>query len=108
MKIMLGDINAKVGRDIFKPTIGNESLHEDSNDNSFRIVNFATSKSLVVKSTMFPHQSIRKYIWISPDGKIDYTLIDRIWHSSILDVWSFTGADFETDDCLVAAKARER
>ena len=29
---------------IFKPTIGNESLHLDSNDNGVRIVNFATSK----------------------------------------------------------------
>jgi exonuclease III len=28
MKILLGDFNVKVGReDIFKPTIGNESLH---------------------------------------------------------------------------------
>jgi hypothetical protein len=35
MKILLGDFNAKVGReDIFKPTIGNESLHQISNDNS--------------------------------------------------------------------------
>jgi hypothetical protein len=34
MKILLGDINAKVGReDIFKLTIGNQSLHETSNDN---------------------------------------------------------------------------
>jgi hypothetical protein len=54
MKILLGDINAKVGREnIFKPTIGNESLHQDSNDNGVRTVNFATSKNLVVKSTMF-------------------------------------------------------
>jgi exonuclease III len=34
MKILLGDFNAKVGKeDIFKPIIGNESLHEASNDN---------------------------------------------------------------------------
>jgi exonuclease III len=34
MKILLGDFNAKVGKeDIFKPTIRNESLHEISNDN---------------------------------------------------------------------------
>jgi hypothetical protein len=34
MKFLLGDFKAKVGReDIFKPTAGNESLHEISNDN---------------------------------------------------------------------------
>ena len=56
MKILLGDFNAKVGgENIFKLTIGNESLHQDSNDNGVRIVNFATFKNLVVKSTMFPH-----------------------------------------------------
>jgi hypothetical protein len=43
MKILLGDFNAKVGREnIFKPTIGKESLHQDSNDNGVRIVKFAT------------------------------------------------------------------
>jgi hypothetical protein len=50
MKILLGDFNEKVGREnIFKPTIGQESLHQDSNDFGVRIVNFTTSKSLVVK-----------------------------------------------------------
>jgi hypothetical protein len=44
MKTLLGDFNAKVGReDIFKTT-GNESFHEISNDNGIRSVNFATSK----------------------------------------------------------------
>jgi exonuclease III len=33
-KILLGDFNAKVGRqDIFKSTAGNESLHEINNEN---------------------------------------------------------------------------
>jgi hypothetical protein len=60
--ILLGDFNAKVGReDTSKPIIGNESLHQDSNDNGVRVVNFATSKNLVVKSTMFPHRNIPKY-----------------------------------------------
>jgi hypothetical protein len=59
MKILLGDFNAKVAReDILNPTIGNESLHETSNDNGVRVVNFATSKNLVVKSTIFPHRNI--------------------------------------------------
>ena len=80
-----------MGREnIFKPTIGNESLHQDSNDNGVRIVNFGTSKNLVVKSTMFPHRNIHKGTWTSPDGQahnqFDHILIDRRWHLSIIDV----------------------
>jgi hypothetical protein len=53
MKIILVDFNAKVGRkNIFKPTTVNESLREISNNSGVRVVNFATSKNLVVKSTM--------------------------------------------------------
>jgi hypothetical protein len=48
VKILLGDFNAKVGREnILKPTIGNESLHQDSNGDDVRIVKFATSKMLL-------------------------------------------------------------
>ena len=94
------------------PTIGQESLHQDSNDNGVRLVNFATSKNLVVKSRMFPHRNIHKYTWTSPDGKthnqIDHVLIGRRWHSSVLDVRSFRGADCDTDHYLVIAKIRER
>jgi hypothetical protein len=43
MKILFGDFNAKLGgEDIFKLTIGNESLHQDSSDNGVKIINFAT------------------------------------------------------------------
>ena len=86
---------------IFKPTTGQECLHQDSNDNGIRLVNFATSKNLVVKSTMFPHRNIHKHTWTSPDGKThnqtDPVLIDRRWHLSVLDVRSFRGADCDTD-----------
>jgi hypothetical protein len=60
MKILLGNFNAKVEREsVFKPTIGNESLHQDCNDNDVRIVNFARSKNLVVKSMKFLHRNIQ-------------------------------------------------
>jgi hypothetical protein len=43
VKILLGDFSAKVGgENIFKLTIGNESLPQDSNDSGVRIVNFST------------------------------------------------------------------
>jgi hypothetical protein len=70
MKILLDYFSAKVGREnIFKLTVGNGSSHKISNDNGVRVVTFATSKNLVVKSTMFPHRSIHKYTWASPDGQ---------------------------------------
>jgi exonuclease III len=87
MNILLGDFSVIVGKeDIFKSTTGNESLHEISNENRVRLVNFATSKNLTVKSTKFSHRNIRKFTWITPDGKIhnriDCILIDRRRHSS--------------------------
>jgi hypothetical protein len=98
MKNLMGDFNAKVLReDIFKPIIGNESLHEASNDNGVRVVNFAISENLIVKSTTFPHRDIHKQTWTSPHGvthnHIDHVLIDKRRHSNILDVRSLRGDD---------------
>jgi hypothetical protein len=51
MKILL-DLNGKGGReDVFKPTVRA----------GVSVVNFATSKNLIVKSTMFSCCNIHKY-----------------------------------------------
>ena len=112
-KVLLGDFNAKaVTTNIFKPTIGNKRLQQDSIDNGVRIVNFPTSKNLVVKSTMLPRRNIHKYTWTSTDGKIhtqiDHVLIERRWNSSILDVRSFRVANCDNDHYHVVAKVRKR
>jgi hypothetical protein len=63
MNILLGDFNAKLRkedifklkageRNIFKLKIWSKSL-DKTNDNGLKVVNFATSKNLVVKSTLF-------------------------------------------------------
>jgi hypothetical protein len=61
---------------------------------------------------MFQHRNMLKYTWTSPDGQthnqIDHILIDGRWHSNILDVRSFRGADCDTDHYLVVGKVRER
>jgi len=52
-----------VGREnIFKPKTGNESLHQNSNNNVVKVANFATTKNLAVTSTMFPHRNIYKIL----------------------------------------------
>jgi hypothetical protein len=83
---MLRDFNAE---DTFKPAIGNDGSHKLNND-GVRVISFATSKNLVVKSTMFPHHSVHKYTWTFPEGKMynqtDHILIDRRQHPNILEV----------------------
>ena len=106
MKILLCDFNAKVGQeDIFKPTIGKESLH-------VRLVNFATSKNLIVKNTTFPHRNIHKQTWTSPDGlthnQTDHILIDKRRQSSTLDIRSFILADCDSDHYLLIAKKKKK
>jgi hypothetical protein len=54
--------------DIFKLTVGNESLHEISNDIGVRVLNLTASKNLDVMTTVFPHCKIHKYTSTS-DGK---------------------------------------
>jgi hypothetical protein len=46
--------------DVVKPTIGIEGLHQESNDKCVRMLNFAMSKHLVVKRTIFTHRNIHK------------------------------------------------
>jgi hypothetical protein len=113
MKTLLGDFNPKKGREnIFKTTIGNDSVHRDSNDNGVRIVDYATTKNIFAKITMFSHQNIHTYTWTSPEGKThnqtDHILIARRRHSSVFDVRSFRRTYCDTDHYLVVANVRER
>jgi hypothetical protein len=58
-KIIIGDMNAKVGKkQIYRPVIGKHRLHKMSNDNGMRLINFASSRNMVVGSTMFEHKDI--------------------------------------------------
>jgi hypothetical protein len=82
MKILLGSFNANEGTEyIFIPTLNYVSSHKISNDNG---VNFATSKNLVVKSSMFSHRNS----WTSPQGnthnQTDHFFIDRRRHLNLL------------------------
>ena len=66
---------------------------------------------MVIKSTMFLHRNIHKYILTSPDGKthnhIDHILINRCWHSITHDVQPFREGDCDDDHYLVTAEVRE-
>jgi hypothetical protein len=81
-------------------------VQKDRHVNGVGIVKFSYKK--IVKNTIFTDLNIRKYTWTSSDGKtqsqIDRILIDRRWHSSVLYVRGFRGADCDTDHYLVVTK----
>lgn len=113
LKIVLGDFNAKLGREpIYSRCIGFHSLHGNTNDNGTRLVDFATEKNLVVGSTRFARRDIHKATWVSPDGvtsnQIDHVLTDNRHKSSLLKVRTLRGANIDSDHFLVGAVIRCR
>jgi len=61
MIILLGSYSAEVEREcIFKLTVGSGSVHEISYDIGVSVVNFATSKNLIVKNMSFAHCNIAR------------------------------------------------
>ncbi|XP_043063419.1 uncharacterized protein LOC122319764 [Drosophila ficusphila] len=111
--IVQTDFNAKIGREsVFGATVGQFSLHETTSSNGLRLIGFAASHNMVVRSTGFRHLDIHKASWIAPDrltrNQIDHVVIDARHASSILDVRSFRGPNIDSDHWLVAAKVRTR
>jgi hypothetical protein len=47
IKIIMGHMNAKVGKDMRVHNVGRYSLHEVSNDNGTRLLDFAVSRNIV-------------------------------------------------------------
>jgi len=91
IKIKLGDFNALVGiESIYKPNIGNESLHNETNNNGIKMIQFVISNGLHVRSTTFPHKDIHKETWYSGDGRtmnqIDHVLIRNRFRIAITDI----------------------
>ena len=108
--ILMGDFNAKVGRRITNGDVmGGEGLGEQ-NDNGERLVDFCATNGLVIGGTLFPHKTVHKVTWMSPDGftenQIDHIAISRRWRSSLQDTRTMRSADVGSDHHLVLAKVK--
>jgi len=111
IQIVLGDLNAKVGKEkMFRQVTGGHSLHDETNDNGTKLIDFAIGNGLVIRSTMFPHKNIHKGTWRSPDGRytnqIDHILVNSRFKNGIQDVRSIRGADSDSDHYLIRGKMK--
>jgi hypothetical protein len=50
----------KLVKKTYKSTIGYESLHNETNNNGIKMIQFVISKGLNVRSTTFAHKDIHK------------------------------------------------
>ena len=51
------DFNAKVEREsIYRPTFGQFSLQEKTNENGLRLIDYAAGRNMVIKRTCFRHR----------------------------------------------------
>jgi len=88
IRIILGDMNAKIGKEQFlKPTIGKSSLHDTTNDNGMKLIDLATDKGFRIMSTMFPYKDIYIGMRRSPDGQhvnqIDHILVNERFTNAV-------------------------
>ncbi|XP_055375384.1 uncharacterized protein LOC129608086 [Condylostylus longicornis] len=111
--ILLGDFNAKVGKEEFVLEVaGKHSLHDNTSANGLRLCQLASEAALKVKSTCFERKDIYKGTWRVPGSQvvnqIDHVLISSRRASSILNVRSCRGANCDSDHFLVKLVLRQR
>lgn len=111
--IILGDFNAKIGKENFlKGVAGKFSLHNESSDNGRMLVEFATACGMIIKSTSFDHKRIHLGTWRAPGtdlmSQIDHVLVSKRHATSVVDTRAMRGPNCDTDHYLVRAVVREK
>ena len=113
MVIIMGDFNARVGSDneIWRSVISSHSP-DQCNENGERLLDVCACNDLVAINTCFPHKTIHKCTWFRngdrtrPGRMIDYVLVNRRFHTSILDTRVFRSTYVDTDHELVISTIR--
>ena len=60
--LLLGDLNAKIGRVMIEVTERYEV--GDKNENGDMLLDLCAEKGLVIGNTLFEHKDIHKYTWV--------------------------------------------
>lgn len=82
VKIILGNMNAKVWKEILTGiAVGTCGLHDESNNGGTHVINDAVHQRMVTGGTLFPHINIHKGTWQGPYDRtinqIDHIMIDQ-------------------------------
>ena len=109
--IIMGDFNAKLGKESHKPITGGYGLGE-INERGMRLIEFCKETKMVVTNTFFKHHPKLLYTWKSPGdihrNQIDYILINERFKNSIKNTKTYPGADINSDHNPLVMKMKLR
>uniref|UniRef100_A0A3Q1EK63 Endonuclease/exonuclease/phosphatase domain-containing protein n=1 Tax=Acanthochromis polyacanthus TaxID=80966 RepID=A0A3Q1EK63_9TELE len=100
VNIIMGDLNAKVGKGAEHPVEGNYGLGT-RNDRGSKLIKFCKGNNLLIMNTMFKHHPKNIHTWKSPGyvyrNQIDYIMINDRFRNSVKNVKTHPGADIDSD-----------
>lgn len=110
MTIIMGDLNAKIGRKKYTDINGLEARNERGD----RLKDFKEEEEFVILNTFFELPLRRLCTWISPQDRpgnvvrnqIDYMLVNKRFRNSCLSVKTYPGADISSDHHPLAGRFR--
>ena len=109
--MIMGDLNAKVGRGRVGDTVGFFGLG-DRNDRGDMWIEWCEENNQMIVNTWFQKHPRKLYTWKSPDNnyrnQIDYITINKRFRNSIIDCKTYPGADIDSDHNPVVAVTRLR
>lgn len=109
--LILGDLNARVGRkdEESGDTVG---VHGEDikNNNGCRLIDFCLLNNLIITNTFYKHKDIHKYTREvksrNEKSIIDYVIINKDRRKEVLDTRVKRGAEIYSDHYLVMSKIR--
>ena len=108
--IILGDMNAKVGRDSYSnwPSVVGIYGVGRCNERGERLLQFCAINNLTIVNTLYKHNLSRRITWTSPDGKtqnqIDYMIIQQNQKWIVKNCRVYNSADVGSDHSLLLSK----
>ena len=104
VNIVLGDMNAKVGKGRYHDIVGPWGLGT-RNDRGDTLVQWCEQKDLFIANTWFCQHPRRLWTWRNPDdntrNQIDYITVNKRFRNSVTKVKCFPGADCNSDHVLL-------
>ena len=112
IKILLGDFNAKIGRERrCRTVVGKWPAHKLTNKNGQRLIELCIDHGLILETTRFKRQPHKLMTWKCPNIKlgefqIDHVAMDKNYHKEIYNVKVLRGVDIDSDHYISKIKIK--